>query len=58
MVFNRFFKMKMKYDESDDAFIRASSILTDKITGLLGGLFSKMEMSEVLRDPACRPHHQ
>uniref|UniRef100_A0A2R9CNC2 Mitochondrial import inner membrane translocase subunit TIM44 n=1 Tax=Pan paniscus TaxID=9597 RepID=A0A2R9CNC2_PANPA len=50
MVFNRFFEMKMKYDESDNAFIRASRALTDKVTDLLGGLFSKTEMSEVLTE--------
>ncbi|XP_060001308.1 mitochondrial import inner membrane translocase subunit TIM44 isoform X1 [Lagenorhynchus albirostris] len=36
VVFNRFFEMKMKYDESDNAFIRASRLLTDKVTDLLG----------------------
>ncbi|OWK12070.1 TIMM44 [Cervus elaphus hippelaphus] len=50
VVFNRFFEMKMKYDESDNAFIRASRVLTDKVTDLLGGLFSKTEMSEVLTE--------
>ncbi|KAL1772893.1 Mitochondrial import inner membrane translocase subunit TIM44 [Sigmodon hispidus] len=50
MVFNRLFEMKMKYDESDNVFIRASRALTDKVTDLLGGLFSKTEMSEVLTE--------
>ncbi|KAM3866312.1 mitochondrial import inner membrane translocase subunit TIM44-like [Diretmus argenteus] len=50
MVFNRFFEMKMKYDESDNALIRASRAVTDKVTGLIGGLFSKTEMSEVLTE--------
>nr|XP_021401844.1 mitochondrial import inner membrane translocase subunit TIM44 [Lonchura striata domestica] len=36
VVFNRFFEMKMKYDESDNAFIRASRAVTDRVTGLLG----------------------
>ncbi|XP_060039977.1 mitochondrial import inner membrane translocase subunit TIM44 isoform X2 [Erinaceus europaeus] len=49
-VFNRFFEMKMKYDESDNAFIRASRALTDRVTDMLGGLFSKTEMSEVLTE--------
>ncbi|XP_077573261.1 mitochondrial import inner membrane translocase subunit TIM44-like [Stigmatopora nigra] len=49
-VFNRFFAMKMKYDESDNAFIRASRAVTDKMTNLIGGLFSKTEMSEVLTE--------
>nr|KAF6350350.1 translocase of inner mitochondrial membrane 44 [Myotis myotis] len=42
--------MKMRYDESDNTLIRASRALTDKVTDLLGGLFSKTEMSEVLTE--------
>uniref|UniRef100_A0A1A8LU64 Mitochondrial import inner membrane translocase subunit TIM44 n=2 Tax=Nothobranchius TaxID=28779 RepID=A0A1A8LU64_9TELE len=50
VVFNRFFEMKMKYDESDNALIRASRAMTDRVTDFLGGLFSKTEMSEVLTE--------
>uniref|UniRef100_A0A1A7Y0P0 Mitochondrial import inner membrane translocase subunit TIM44 n=1 Tax=Iconisemion striatum TaxID=60296 RepID=A0A1A7Y0P0_9TELE len=50
VVFNRFFEMKMKYDESDNVFIRASRAVTDKMTNVVGGLFSKTEMSEVLTE--------
>ncbi|XP_063771229.1 mitochondrial import inner membrane translocase subunit TIM44 isoform X2 [Pseudophryne corroboree] len=50
VVFNRFFEMKMKYDESDNAIIRASRTITDKISDLIGGMFSKTEMSEVLTE--------
>ncbi|CAN0320391.1 unnamed protein product [Lampetra planeri] len=50
VVFNRFFEMKMRYDESDNAMIRASRTLTDKVSQLVGGLFSKTEMSEVLTE--------
>ncbi|XP_062252214.1 mitochondrial import inner membrane translocase subunit TIM44 [Platichthys flesus] len=50
VVFNRYFEMKMKYDESDNALIRASRAVTDKMTDLIGGLFSKTEMSEVLTE--------
>ncbi|XP_070788033.1 mitochondrial import inner membrane translocase subunit TIM44 isoform X1 [Pituophis catenifer annectens] len=50
VVFNRFFEMKMKYDESDNALIRASRVMTDKVTDFIGGLFSKTEMSEVLTE--------
>ncbi|KAG9480709.1 hypothetical protein GDO78_012265 [Eleutherodactylus coqui] len=50
VVFNRFFEMKMKYDESDNALIRASRTITDKISDLFGGVFSKTEMSEVLTE--------
>ncbi|KAJ3600167.1 hypothetical protein NHX12_034117 [Muraenolepis orangiensis] len=42
--------MKMKYDESDNTLVRASRAVTDKMTDLLGGLFSKTEMSEVLTE--------
>uniref|UniRef100_A0A8C7CT50 Translocase of inner mitochondrial membrane 44 homolog (yeast) n=1 Tax=Oncorhynchus kisutch TaxID=8019 RepID=A0A8C7CT50_ONCKI len=45
---NRFFEMK--YDESKDVLIRASRAVTDKMTDVLGGLFSKTEMSEVLTE--------
>ncbi len=31
-----FFEMKMKYDESDNAVIRASRAVTDKVTDFLG----------------------
>lgn len=31
-----FFEMKMKYDESDNTFIRASRAITDKMTDLIG----------------------
>ncbi|XP_063075541.1 mitochondrial import inner membrane translocase subunit TIM44-like [Engraulis encrasicolus] len=50
MVFNRYFEMKMKYDESDNALVRATRAVTDKVTDLIGGLFSKTEMSEVLTE--------
>uniref|UniRef100_A0A3Q3LJ53 Mitochondrial import inner membrane translocase subunit TIM44-like n=1 Tax=Mastacembelus armatus TaxID=205130 RepID=A0A3Q3LJ53_9TELE len=50
VVFNRFFEMKMKYDESDNALIRVSRTVTDRVTDFLGGLFSKTEMSEVLTE--------
>uniref|UniRef100_A0A8C8I317 Mitochondrial import inner membrane translocase subunit TIM44 n=1 Tax=Oncorhynchus tshawytscha TaxID=74940 RepID=A0A8C8I317_ONCTS len=50
MVFNRFFEMKMKYDESENALVRASRAVIDKMTDILGGLFSKTEMSEVLTE--------
>lgn len=31
-----FFEMKMKYDESDNALIRASRAVTDKMTDIIG----------------------
>ncbi|XP_072525365.1 mitochondrial import inner membrane translocase subunit TIM44-like [Salminus brasiliensis] len=50
VVVNRFFEMKMKYDESDNAVIRASRVLTDKVSAIFDGLFSKTEMSEALTE--------
>uniref|UniRef100_A0A674E6E8 Mitochondrial import inner membrane translocase subunit TIM44 n=1 Tax=Salmo trutta TaxID=8032 RepID=A0A674E6E8_SALTR len=50
VVFNRFFEMKIKYDESDNALARASRAVTDRVTDLLGGLFSTTEMSQVLTE--------
>jgi len=40
----------MKYDESDNPLVRASRLVTDKVSELFGGLFSKTELSEVLTE--------
>lgn len=48
--FNKFFDLKMRYDESDNPVVRASRLLTDKVTDLFGGLFQKTELSEVLTE--------
>lgn len=39
-LFPGFFEMKMKYDESENALIRASRAVTDKMTDVLGNLFT------------------
>lgn len=36
LIITGFFEMKMKYDESDNAFIRASRAVTDKMTDIIG----------------------
>lgn len=41
---------KLKYDESENAMIRASRLLTDKVSDVMGGLFSKTELSETLTE--------
>ncbi|XP_037073048.1 mitochondrial import inner membrane translocase subunit TIM44-like isoform X2 [Pollicipes pollicipes] len=48
---------KTKYDESDNAVVRASRLLTDKVSDIMGGLFQRTELSEVLTE-ICRmdPH--
>ena len=40
----------MKYEESDNPVIRASRLLTDKVTDVMGGLFQKTELSETLTE--------
>ncbi|RWS25390.1 mitochondrial import inner membrane translocase: subunit TIM44-like protein [Leptotrombidium deliense] len=47
---NKIFDWKMKFDESDNPLVRASRVVTDKMSELLGGLFQKTEMSEVLTE--------
>ncbi|XP_013786100.2 mitochondrial import inner membrane translocase subunit TIM44-like [Limulus polyphemus] len=47
---NKVFDWKMKYDESDNPVIRASRLITDKVSDIMGGLFQKTELSEVLTE--------
>lgn len=47
---NKVFDWKMKYDESDNPVLRASKLVTDKVSDIIGGLFQKTEMSEVLTE--------
>lgn len=41
---------KLKYDESDNPVIRASRVLTEKVSYLVGGIFQKTELSETLTE--------
>lgn len=41
---------KLKYDESNNPVIRASRLLTEKISDIMGGLFQKTELSETLTE--------
>lgn len=47
---NKVFDWKMKYDESDNPVVRASRMLTDKITDAFSGMFTKSELSEALTE--------
>lgn len=47
---NKVLDWKIKYDESDNPVIRASRLLTDKVSDIMGGLFQKTEMSETLTE--------
>lgn len=43
-----FFEMKMKYDESDNAFIRASRAVTDRVTDFVGKTLFRLLCSDWL----------
>ncbi|XP_075233734.1 mitochondrial import inner membrane translocase subunit TIM44 [Lycorma delicatula] len=47
---NKVLDWKMKYDESDNPVIRASRLLTEKVSDIMGGLFQKTELSETLTE--------
>ncbi|XP_055343448.1 mitochondrial import inner membrane translocase subunit TIM44-like [Paramacrobiotus metropolitanus] len=47
---HKLFEYKMKYDESENPIVRASRAVTDKVADIMGGLFSKTELSEVLTE--------
>ncbi|KAJ8040296.1 Mitochondrial import inner membrane translocase subunit TIM44 [Holothuria leucospilota] len=49
-VFTKIVDLKMKFDESDNVLVRASRAVTDRVSQLLGGMFSPTEMSEVLTE--------
>ncbi|XP_055377589.1 mitochondrial import inner membrane translocase subunit TIM44 [Condylostylus longicornis] len=47
---NKVLDWKMKYDESENPVIRASRLLTDKVSDVMGNIFSKTELSETLTE--------
>jgi import inner membrane translocase subunit TIM44 len=47
---NKILDCKIKYDESDNPVIRASRLLTDKVSDIMGGLFQKIELSVTLTE--------
>nr|CAD7594777.1 unnamed protein product [Timema genevievae] len=47
---NKVLDWKIQYDESDNPLIRASRLLTDKVSDVMGGLFQKTELSETLTE--------
>lgn len=47
---NKVLDWKIRYDESDNPVIRASRLLTDKVSDIMGGLFKKTELSETLTE--------
>ena len=49
-VGERISEMKMKYDESDNIFIRGSRFVSDKISGVAGGVFGGTDISKVMTE--------
>ncbi|XP_034193219.2 mitochondrial import inner membrane translocase subunit TIM44 isoform X2 [Osmia lignaria lignaria] len=47
---NKVLDWKIKYEESDNPVIRASRLLTEKVTDIMGGLFQKTDLSETLTE--------
>jgi len=47
---NKVLDWKIKYDESDNPIVRASRLLTEKVSDIMGGLFQRTEMSEALTE--------
>lgn len=47
---NKVLDWKIKYDESENPVIKASRLLTDKVSDIMGNMFSKNELSETLTE--------
>ncbi|CAK9828625.1 Mitochondrial import inner membrane translocase subunit TIM44 [Anthophora retusa] len=47
---NKVLDWKIKYEESDNPVIRASRLLTDKVTDIVGGMLQKTDLSETLTE--------
>ncbi|KAL7299740.1 hypothetical protein TKK_0007490 [Trichogramma kaykai] len=47
---NKVLDWKIKYEESENPILRASRLLTDKVSDVVGGLFQKTELSETLTE--------
>lgn len=50
---NKVLDWKIRYEESENPVIRASRLLTDKVSDIMGNMFSKTELSETLTE-ICR----
>ena len=49
-VVNKFVDYRLRYEESNNPVVRGARILTDKFQGIVGGIFSRTELSEVLTE--------
>ena len=41
---------RLRYEESDNPILRGARIVTDKVQDIVGGMFSRTELSEVLTE--------
>ena len=49
-VVNKFVDYRLRYEESNNPLVRGARILTDKVQGIVGGIFSTTELSQVLTE--------
>ncbi|XP_032227783.2 mitochondrial import inner membrane translocase subunit TIM44 isoform X2 [Nematostella vectensis] len=49
-VVTSLFNLKMKYDESDNVVIRATRVVTDRLTDVFSDVFSQSEMAKTLSE--------
>jgi len=49
-VLNKFIDYRMKYEESDNPMVRGARLITDKLQDIVGGVFTRTELSEVLTE--------
>jgi len=49
-VINKFVDYRVKFEESDNPLVRSARLVTDKMQDVLGGLFTRTELSEVLTE--------
>ena len=51
-ILNKLIDYRMKYEESDSAIVQGARLITDKVQDIIGGIFSKTELSDVLTEIA------
>ena len=47
---NKLFDWKTKFDESDNPVVRGARFVTDKVSDVFGGMFTRSELSDVLTE--------
>jgi import inner membrane translocase subunit TIM44 len=49
-MFNKVLDWKVRYDESQNPVVRATRLLTDKVTDIMGNVFQKTDLSQTLTE--------